>query len=323
MGSSWAVSTKETYGAGLLVFHVYCDTLDIPEMKRCPVSPSLLLAFLSSCAGSYAGSSLANYAAGLKAWHLLHGQPWHVQANELKAILDGATALAPPSSKRQKCEPFTPAIIISLRQLLDLNDPRDAAVFACLTTTFYSIARLGEFTVPAINAFNPTKHITRAHVSEVTDRNGLPVTKFHLPSTKSSPTEGEDAFWSEQQGLSDPKAALNNHFRVNNPSASAHLFSWNHPNGAWALSRKELLTRISAISTSINLPNVKGHSLRIGGTLEYLLRGIPFDIVKLMGRWSSEAFTIYLRQHAMILAPYIQATPILEPFTRYTMPPVR
>jgi hypothetical protein len=31
IGSSWADSTKETYGAGLLVFHVYCDTHNIPE----------------------------------------------------------------------------------------------------------------------------------------------------------------------------------------------------------------------------------------------------------------------------------------------------
>lgn len=49
---------------------------------------------------------------------------------------------------------------------------------------------------------------------------------------------------------------------------------------------------------------LKGHGLRIGGTLEYLLRGIPFDVVK------------------FILAPYLQDSPALEPFTRYTMPPV-
>jgi hypothetical protein len=57
--------------------------------------------------------------------------------------------------------------------------------------------------------------------------------------------------------------------------------------------------------------------------LEYLLRGVPFDVVKAMGRWSSEAFTIYLWDHATILAPYIQASPVLEPFTRYTIPPIR
>ena len=51
-----------------------------------------------------------------------------------------------------------------------------------------------------------------------------------------------------------------------------------------------------------------------------LLRGVPFDVVKSMGRWSSDAFLIYLRQHAVIIAPYIQGTPFLEAFTRYTMP---
>ncbi|KAG1829990.1 hypothetical protein EV424DRAFT_1378728 [Suillus variegatus] len=71
------------------------------------------------------------------------------------------------------------------------------------------------------------------------------------------------------------------------------------------------------------LGNLKGHGLRIGGTLEYLLRGVPFDVVKSMGRWSSEAFTVYLRKHALILAPYLQESSALEPFTRYTMPPIR
>ena len=184
IGSSWATSTKETYGAGLLVFQVYCDEHHIPEEQRCPISPTLLLAFLSSCAGSYSGSSLGNYAAALRAWHLLHGLPWLVQASELKAILDGATALAPPSSKRAKRAPFTPSIIISIREHLDLEDPRDAAFFACITTTFYAVARLGEFTVPSLKDFNPSKHITRGNLSEGHDRNMLPVTIFHLPSTK-------------------------------------------------------------------------------------------------------------------------------------------
>jgi hypothetical protein len=46
-----------------------------------------------------------------------------------------------------------------------------------------------------------------------------------------------------------------------------------------------------------------------------------FDSVKTMGRWSSNAFILYLRQHAVVLAPYLQDTPILEPFMRYAIPP--
>ncbi|KAG2111724.1 uncharacterized protein F5147DRAFT_573072 [Suillus discolor] len=78
---------KETYGANLLVFQVFCDTYRISEENRCPISPGLLLTFLSSCASTYSGSSLANYATGLKVWHLLHGQPWLIDAKELSPYL--------------------------------------------------------------------------------------------------------------------------------------------------------------------------------------------------------------------------------------------
>ncbi|KAI6094263.1 hypothetical protein EDD16DRAFT_1450610, partial [Pisolithus croceorrhizus] len=79
--------------------------------------------------------------------------------------------------------------------------------------------------------------------------------------------------------------------------------------GLRPLSRSEVTKRIASLTAAHNLPNLKGHSLRIGGTLHYLLRGIPFDVVKTMGRWAGDSFTIYLRHHAMILAPYLNDTP--------------
>lgn len=246
-----------------------------------------------------------------------------IPPKELKAVLDGATASAPASSRQAKRLPFTPNSLAAIRDQLDLNAPLDAAVFACLTTTFYAVARLGEFTVSAIREYDPAKHIPRNGISETTDRQGLVVTKFHLPSTKVSPIEGETAYWAAQEGATDPKAALENHFRVNPASGTAHLFAWKHAKGMRPLSKKELTKRLATVTAAAKLPDLKGHGLRIGGTLEYLLRGVPFDVVKTMGRWSSEAFTIYLREHATVLAPYIQASPALEPFTRYTMPPVR
>ncbi|KAG1845249.1 hypothetical protein C8R48DRAFT_817347, partial [Suillus tomentosus] len=36
MNSSWSQGTRESYGAGLLVFHVFCDARSIPEHERCP-----------------------------------------------------------------------------------------------------------------------------------------------------------------------------------------------------------------------------------------------------------------------------------------------
>jgi hypothetical protein len=54
------------------------------------------------------------------------------------------------------------------------------------------------------------------------------------------------------------------------------------------------------------------HSIHISATLEYLLRGVPFEAMKSIGRWSSDSFSRYLCKHAQILAPYIQAHPDLH-----------
>lgn len=325
MGASWADSTKELYGTGILIFHVYCDINHISESERCPVSRALLLSFLASCAGAHSGSTIANYLAAIRAWHLLHGHPWIVNQDEIKLALQGATRLAPRSSKRPKRPPMTVEDIKILRAHLDLDNPCDAAIFACIVTVFYCVARLGEFTVSAITKFDPAKHIIRSNVSFLRDQNDLPVIKFNLPVTKCAP-EGEDVQCAPQTGcITDPATALHNHFRINAVPPNAHLFAWKHPkSGLRPLSKSQVTSRITAIAKSCNLSNLKGHSLRIGGTLFYLLKGIPFDVVKDMGRWAGEAFTLYLRHHALVLAPFLQADRrLLEDLNRLAMPPVR
>ena len=290
------------------------------------MSTTLLLSFLCSCAGSYSGASLSNYAAGLRAWHLLHGYNWEINPAELKAALEGANRLAPPSSKRPNREPFTPDLITQFRSHMDLDDPLDAAIFACITVCFWVVARLGELTVSNINAFDARKHITIANMSEVTDRDGNRVTRFHIPVTKMSGPggTGESIQCASQEGPADPIAALNNHLRINEVGANDHLFAWKTKEGPLRpLSKRQVALCISKMAKLHGLPNLKGHSLRIGGTLEYLLRGVPFDAIQAQGRWAGKAFTLYLRKHAMILAPYLQTSSALEPFTRYTQPPVR
>ncbi|KAG2058091.1 DNA breaking-rejoining enzyme [Suillus hirtellus] len=307
INQSWAQGMRECYRAGLLVYHVFCDVHAIPEEQHCPANMLTILNFVSGCAGSYSRKTLANYV------YAVH---WRVQPDQLKGALDGAINFAPPTSKKLKCEPFTTKLILEIRTLLRLSSPLDAAIFACLTCAFYSLCRIGELTVTAMNTFQTMIHITRLNVQmDTEDRNGLRITKIHLPHTKTAPITNDQT---------DPKAALLNHFTVNNPSSTNHLFAWVHPRyGLRPLSQTVFLKRIREVAKRIGADNLKGHGLRIGGTLEYLLRGVPFNVVKSMGRWSSDAFTIYLCQHAMIMAPYLQESPILELFTWYTMPPPR
>ena len=144
IGASWAESTKELYGTGLLVYHVYCDVHNIPDNHRAPVSQNLLSAFLASCAGSQSGSTIANYAAAIRVWHILHGLEWNIDEKECKAVLRGGSKLAPLSAMRPKHAPFLVKILEKFRLSMDITRPRGAAVFACLTCAFYCVARLGK-----------------------------------------------------------------------------------------------------------------------------------------------------------------------------------
>ena len=126
-----------------------------------------------------------------------------------------------------------------------------------------------------------------------------------------------------QDRVSEPKAALNIHFQINNPPMEGLLFAYRHARGLHPLTKKVFLDQINTIVVLLGEDNLKGHGIQIEGTLEFLLRGMPFDVMKSLGHWMSEAFTLYLRQHATIIAPYIQSHPILEDFMRYTMPHTR
>ncbi|KAF8797483.1 hypothetical protein BYT27DRAFT_7018258, partial [Phlegmacium glaucopus] len=229
MSNAWADSTRESYSAGILVYHVHCDKRAVPEESRAPTSQPIITSFIASLAGSYSGSTISNYVHGIRAWHILHGMEWRLNSLEMDALLKGADRLTPPSSKRKKRLPYTPEFISTLRQHLSLDDPFDAAVFACLTTCFYAAARVGEFVVPRLDAFSPSRHITTANLRIERNSDGLEVTILHLPHTKAAPLEGEDyedVCWSSHPGPTDPYEALSNHWRVNSSSEGVHLFAY-------------------------------------------------------------------------------------------------
>jgi hypothetical protein len=320
MLASWDDSTRTTYGAGLLVFHVFCDRRSTPESDRAPASPDLIKIFISSITGSYSAKTINNYVAGIRAWHKLHGLAWQLEEGDFDTLLRAAQKKAPPSSKRKQREPITPAYIERLRTHLDLTTPRHAAAYACLTTTFYAAARLGEFTTRNLKDFDPARHVKPSDVREESDRNGNTITIFSIPRTKTK-INGEDVFWAAQEGTTDPRMAWQNHLDVNSPPPDGHLFAYKHGDAHRPLTKPEFAKVMRAAALQAGLQPFQGHSIRIGATLEYMLRGMSFEAMKPKGRWSSDAFHIYLTQHAQILAPYIQSHPRLhESFLRTTIP---
>lgn len=142
---------------------------------------------------------------------------------------------------------------------------------------------------------------------------GNVVTVLHLPRTKTNQITGEDMMFSSQSGPVNPTSEIKNHLRINSPTAQEHLFTYTSGGGKRIpLTRRAFLERLKSAALAVGVPAPAGHSFRIGGTLEYLLRGVPFESVKVMGRWKSDAFLVYLRRHTQTLAVFCQDRPGLQ-----------
>ena len=230
MARAWELDTHATYSSGLLHFMVFCDKKNMPERDRAPANHMLLLSFVPTLAGAYSGSAISNYLYGVRAWHILHRVPWRVEKAEMDAMLKAAEKVTPASSKRKKRRPYTIEFILAIRQHPDLSKPLDVSVFACLTTCFFGTGRVGEFTVPRLDGFNPEIHISRERIAYDQTHEGQKVTVLHVPCTKTS-QQGEDLCWARQEGLVDPEAALYRHLEVNDLPSQGHLFTYRHKNG--------------------------------------------------------------------------------------------
>ncbi len=191
--------------------------------------------------------------------------------DEQSRLLTSAEKSSPESSRRSPSKALYPCVHFCNKGPTRSHSPLDAAVFACLTTTFYCCARLGEFTVPAREAFRSSMHVKRSNIRYEEDRHGHKVTVFALPCTKTS-GKGEDMLFARQPGPTDPQDALENHLHVNIAPNESHLFSYRHRQGELVpLSRADFLGHLTCTFADAELELLQGHGIRIGATLEYLL----------------------------------------------------
>jgi len=63
--ASRKAGTRESYGSGLLSYHLFCDTHNIPEDQRVPADSKLVASFMASIGGLYAGRTIENYLSSV------------------------------------------------------------------------------------------------------------------------------------------------------------------------------------------------------------------------------------------------------------------
>lgn len=306
LSRAWADSTSAKYQASLGIFLRFCDSERVPASLRLPASDELLCHFAASKIGLVSAGTVQGYLAAVKAWHVLNNKPW-LGSSRLRYILNGVANMAPSSSRLPPRPPVTRSMLILLARGFNLKSNLDVCCLAAACMAFWAQLRLGEILSPWETSFSPST-TQRAHLLPPFNENGSRV--CHLPFTKVAKSKGEDVVVCRQADASDPIDALDLHLRVNDPPPDFPLFSFVSPQGWRCLTRRKFLARCNDVWTSAGLDSFTGHSFRIGGTTELLLSKVPPDVVKALGRWSSDAFLQYWRSlellaplHAELLPP--------------------
>ncbi|KAF8598116.1 hypothetical protein BDV93DRAFT_411659, partial [Ceratobasidium sp. AG-I] len=183
-----AKSTQSNYRSAWRTFSAFCDSQNINRSLRFPADELVLCAFATSKAGILAGGTVANQIAGLKTWHAIHNKPWAGGAR-LTYVLKGVNNLAPTTSRRALRPPITSQMLQHLHDRLDLNLPRDAAVFAIATTCFWGQCRAGELIATSRTDTQNPALPTVASLGSKTSLNGS--RDLHLPKTKTNQKNGQ------------------------------------------------------------------------------------------------------------------------------------
>jgi len=152
----------------------------------------------------------------------LHGSAWNMNEGELKTMLKAAEKAHPQSAHDGRSANRTPLNHDSCQTPLNLDAPSMPPSLACLTTCFYAAARLGEFTVRRLDAFDPVLHVTPACLS--TSRNRKVTNSLSFIFENQSECASAKSVLAKQDGDTDPVTALIHHRQLNSPPGNGHLF---------------------------------------------------------------------------------------------------
>jgi hypothetical protein len=303
---SLAKRTMTNHKSAVRAFRNFCH--DSGYTAR-PASEHTLCAFVAHLASTMAGSSIANIISGVHAWHDAINAVWNGSAR-LRRLLKGATNMAPAQSTNPPRPPVTLRMLELLHEALNNKNPEDCAILAAASTAFWAQLRLGEILGTSSTTFDQNSLPSRGDLGTAISRVGS--RSLHLPRTKTNQTRGESVVITKQAHRVDPIAALNLHLHINQGlPAKSNLFAFRLPESGHTriLTRKRFLARCNTIWSRSGIPRTTGHSFRIGGTTALLQANVAPEIVKTMGRWSSDAFYSYWRDTQSITIQHAEQVP--------------
>ena len=291
LSNGLAPSTRQVYGSAQRQFLNVCSQ-DIPNDSGHPLLPAseqTLMRFCAHLADRLHHSSIKVYLSAVRSLHIDYGYPDPLtDCLQLQRLLRGIKRHQ--GSNPPQRQPVTADLLAIVRKSLHLTIPDNVMLWAACCLGFFGFLRAGEFTTNG--PFDPSVHLTVADLQVDSSKNPQSFRVF-IKCAKTDPfRQGCFIFLGRGSSSVCPVAALTNYLHLRGPGMGPlFIFQDGGP-----LSRARLSSFLQSTLQAAGIPGkVSGHSFRIGAATTAAQRGIPDHLIKTMGRWSSEAYLLYVR----------------------------
>ena len=236
-------------------------------------------------------TTLSGYLSQVRAHLLLHGIPLRRSALLSKVLLRLSQRPRPSRLPRQ---PATPQLVLAVFTDYSLSPALRLAV----ALAFHHMLHSREYTSYSPSSYVPHYTLLKRHVLRHAHGPHRGCYELHIPFSKSNPGNNGDSIFLLPQPASPfcLVAAFDAYLpTVAHRPAAGPLFV--HPSGRF-VTRDDVTAALQRHAAACGLPiaATTSHSLRCGGCVTLLDRGVPWSTVKIRGRWTTDsAATLYAR----------------------------
>ena len=295
---SIATSTRRTYPSGERQFIRFClsHKLISPQKPLLPAYESTLIHFVTHLSTTVSHATIKVYLAAVKNLHTEFGCPLDFGSMPLlyKTLRGIKSSLG--ISKRARY-PITVSVLHKIYAKLKpfhSSDLDSSMLWAAFTLAFFGFLRSSEFTCNG--SFDPHCHLTKA---DILFQPTLLDPKFMIITIKKSKTDPfrETAKLTVAKSNSDvcDVTALKDYFlQTSTRGTGQPLFQFSDGRN---LTRVSLTNNLSALLHICGMDSTQfaSHSFRIGATTTAAAAGVPDWLIKVLGRWKSDAYQSYIR----------------------------
>jgi hypothetical protein len=297
-----APQTSSNYSYAIKRYLKFAASIGFSEAQALPASEELLLLFVCEGLGRTGPGTAKNNLSALRSWHVKQRLPWK-RPDCMSLINKALTEFWPRDVKKPKQRPpIKSSMMLMLADAWKDGSPRQLCAYAIAAAAWCGQCRLGEL-LPATPSLVDSRRIPRRSTwsGAKVDRRA---SEIQLPWTKTTRFDGATVFLVDQRDPLNATIALSNHFRASPLSGDAFLCEYKAGRRTELLCKADFLEMCNAVWATADIPRITGHSFRIGGTTALLCSGVQPEIVKKMGRWTSDAFLQYWRSLGQLFAQH-------------------